>query len=182
MKTDTTLHASESNVQTAPVSKGSLWAGRVMSALAALFLFMDGGMKLFKPPVVVQATVQLGYPESTIVGIGIALLASTLLYVIPRTSLFGAILLTGYLGGAVASNVRVATPLFNILFPVVFAALVWGGLWLRDRHPWRDPRLRWYDPRAFMPCKLRRMYSLTSRPCAGLLPNWTPRQSITCCM
>ena len=133
MKTDTTLHASESNVQTAPVSKGSLWAGRVMSALAALFLFMDGGMKLFKPPVVVQATVQLGYPESTIVGIGIALLASTLLYVIPQTSLFGAILLTGYLGGAVASNVRVATPLFNILFPVVFAALVWGGLWLRDR-------------------------------------------------
>src|SRR5215472_3693219 len=94
MKTDTTLHASESNVQTAPVSKGSFWAGRVMSALAALFLFMDGGMKLFKPPVVVQATVQLGYPESTIVGIGIALLASTLLYVIPRTSLFGAILLT----------------------------------------------------------------------------------------
>ena len=133
MKTNTTLHPSESNVQTAPVSKGSLWAGRVMSALAALFLFMDGGMKLFKPPVVVQATVQLGYPESTIVGIGIALLASTLLYVIPRTSLFGAILLTGYLGGAVASNVRVATPLFNILFPVVFAALVWGGLWLRDR-------------------------------------------------
>jgi len=133
MKTDTTLHASESNVQTAPVSKGSLWAGRVMSTLAALFLFMDGGMKLFKPPVVVQATVQLGYPESTIVGIGIALLASTLLYVIPQTSLFGAILLTGYLGGAVASNVRVATPLFNILFPVVFAALVWGGLWLRDR-------------------------------------------------
>jgi len=133
MKTDTTLHASESNVQTAPVSKGSLWAGRVMSALAALFLFMDGGMKLFKPPVVVQATVQLGYPESTIVGIGIALLASTLLYVIPRTSLFGAILLTGYLGGAVASNVRVAAPLFNILFPVVFATLVWGGLWLRER-------------------------------------------------
>jgi hypothetical protein len=104
-----------------------------MSALAALFLFMDGGMKLFKPPVVVQATVQLGYPESTIVRIGIALLASTLLYVIPRTSVFGAILLTGYLGGAVASNVRVAMPLFNILFPVVFAALVWGGLWLRDR-------------------------------------------------
>jgi len=104
-----------------------------MSALAALFLFMDGGMKLFKPPVVIQATEQLGYPESTIVGIGIALLASTFLYVIPRTSLFGAILLTGYLDGAVASNVRVATPLFNILFPVVFAALVWGGLWLRDR-------------------------------------------------
>jgi len=74
-----------------------------------------------------------GYPESTIVGIGIALLASTFLYVIPRTSILGAILLTGYLGGAVASNVRAAAPLFNILFPVVFAALVWGGLWLRDQ-------------------------------------------------
>jgi len=104
-----------------------------MSAFAALFLLMDGGMKLFKPPVVIQATVQLGYPESTIVGIGIALLASTFLYVIPRTSILGAILLTGYLGGAVASNVRAAAPLFNILFPVVFAALVWGGLWLRDQ-------------------------------------------------
>ena len=133
MKTNTTLHPSESNVQTAPVSKGSLWAGRIMSAFAALFLLMDGGMKLFKPPVVIQATVQLGYPESTIVGIGIALLASTFLYVIPRTSILGALLLTGYLGGAVASNVRAAAPLFNILFPVVFTALVWGGLWLRDQ-------------------------------------------------
>ena len=133
MKTNTAFHVIESNVQTAPVSKRSLWAGRIMSALAALLFLMDGGMKLFKPPVVIQATVQLGYPESTIVGIGIALLASTLLYVIPRTSVLGAILLTGYLGGAVASNVRAAAPLFNILFPVVFAVLVWGGLWLRDR-------------------------------------------------
>jgi hypothetical protein len=133
MKTNTTLHVIESNVQTAPVTKGSLWAGRIMSALAALFLLMDGGMKLFKPPFVIQATVQLGYPESAIVGIGIALLVSTLLYIIPRTSILGAILLTGYLGGAVASNVRAAAPLFNILFPVAFAALVWGGLWLRDR-------------------------------------------------
>jgi hypothetical protein len=133
MKTNTTFHVIESNVQTAPVSKGSLWTGRIMSALAALFLLMDGSMKLFKPPVVIQATVQLGYPESTIVGIGIALLASTLLYVIPRTSVLGAILLTGYLGGAVASNVRAVAPLFNVLFPVVFAVLVWGGLWLRDR-------------------------------------------------
>jgi DoxX-like family len=90
-------------------------------------------MKLFKPVFVVQATVKLGYPESTIVGIGIALLVCTLLYAIPRTAVLGAVLLTGYLGGAVASNVRVGAPLFNVAFPIVFATLVWGSLWLRDR-------------------------------------------------
>lgn len=115
------------------VSKRSLWTGRILSGLAVAFLTMDGGMKLFKPPVVVQATVQLGYPESTIVGIGITLLACTLLYIIPRTSGLGAILLTAYLGGAVASNVRAATPFFNIVFPVLFAILLWSGLWLRNQ-------------------------------------------------
>jgi hypothetical protein len=119
--------------ETNEVSKQRLWLGRVLSGLAVLFFLMDGGMKLFKPVFVVEATVKLGYPESTIVGIGVALLASTLLYVIPRTSMLGAILLTGYLGGAVASNVRVGTPLFNLAFPLFFAALVWAGLWLRDR-------------------------------------------------
>jgi DoxX-like family len=93
-------------------------------------------MKLLKPPVVVQATLKLGYPESAIVGIGIALLAGTLLYLIPRTAILGAVLLTGYLGGAVATNVRVGAPVFNIVFPMIFSALLWGGLWLRD------PRLR----------------------------------------
>ena len=78
-------------------------------------------MKLFKPAPVVQATLQLGYPESVIVGIGIALLASTVLYLIPRTALLGAVLLTGYLGGAVATHVRVSGPLFNIIFPVLVA-------------------------------------------------------------
>ena len=80
----------------------------------------------------VEATKQLGYPESAIVGIGVVLLASTLLYLIPRTSILGAVLLTGYLGGAVASNVRAEQPLFNIVFPVIFAGIAWGGLWLRD--------------------------------------------------
>jgi hypothetical protein len=93
---------------------------------------MDGVMKLFKPPVVVESTVQLGYPESAIVGIGIVLLVCTLLYLVPRTAVMGAVLLTGYLGGAVATQVRVGGPLFNILFPVVFGAFVWGGLWLRN--------------------------------------------------
>src|ERR1700737_855988 len=83
----------------AAISKGPLWAGRILSGLAVLFLVMDGGMKLFKPPYVVEATLHLGYPESTIVGIGITLLACTMLCVIPRTSILGAILLTVYLGG-----------------------------------------------------------------------------------
>jgi len=89
-------------------------------------------MKLVKPPVVVQATMQLGYPESCIVGIGVTLLVCTLLYIVPRTSTLGAVLLTGYLGGAVASNVRAAMPVFNILFPLIIAGLFWGGLWFRD--------------------------------------------------
>jgi hypothetical protein len=113
-------------------SKGTLWAGRILSGIAVVFCLVDGVMKLFKPAVVVQGTVQLGYPESTIVGIGIAMLVSTLVYTIPRTSILGAILITGYLGGAVASNVRAQTGFFNLVFPVIVAFLVWGGLWLRD--------------------------------------------------
>jgi hypothetical protein len=110
-----------------------LWASRIMSGLPALFLLVDGGMKLFKPPVVVETTLQLGYPESAIAGIGVVLLISTILYLMPRTAILGAILLTGYLGGAVATHVRVSAAVFNIIFPVVFGALLWGGLWLRDR-------------------------------------------------
>jgi hypothetical protein len=90
-------------------------------------------MKLFKPPFVVEATVRLGYPESTIVGIGVMLLVCTVLYVIPRTAVLGAILLTGYLGGAVASNVRAETLLFNVVFPVLFGVVVWASLVLRDK-------------------------------------------------
>ena len=119
--------------QTVPASKSRLWAGRILTALAAAFLLFDGVMKLVKPPVVVKATVEMGYPESTIVGIGVVLLVCTILYLIPRTSILGAVLLTGYLGGAVASNVRVGNPLFShVLFPVYVGAMVWGGLYLRD--------------------------------------------------
>ncbi|MGH9972102.1 MAG: DoxX family protein [Pyrinomonadaceae bacterium] len=110
-----------------------MWAGRIMSGLPALFLLVDGGMKLFKPQVVVEATVQLGYPESVIVGLGLVLLACTLLYVLPCTAILGAVLLTGYLGGAIASQIRVGAPLFNIAFALIVGTLVWGGLWLRDR-------------------------------------------------
>jgi hypothetical protein len=115
------------------ISNKRLWGSRIMSGLPALFLLADGTMKLFKPAAVVEATVQLGYPESAIVGIGLVLLASTLLYLVPRTAILGAILLTGYLGGAVATHVRVAAVAFNIIFPVFLGALLWGGLWLRDR-------------------------------------------------
>ena len=121
----------ESNIQT-PVSKGKLWVGRIMSWLPALFLLVDGVMKLFKPAVVVEATVKLGYPESIILPIGIVLTVCTIIYLIPRTAVLGAILLTGYLGGAVATHVRVGEGLFPISFPIIFGVLLWGGLYLRD--------------------------------------------------
>lgn len=121
-----------SDTQTAPVSKKSLWAGRITSALPVLFLLIDGVMKLVKPAPVVEATVRLGYPESVIVGLGIVLIACTMIYVIPRTSVLGAILLTGYLGGATATHVRVGDQLFAILFPGIVSVLIWGGLYLRD--------------------------------------------------
>jgi len=128
------ITAKESSPHATAVSKGSLWIGRILGALSTLFLLMDGVMKLIKPAPVVEATVRLGYPESVIQSLGILLLACTILYAIPRTSILGAILLTGYLGGAVAANVRVGNPLFShTLFPVYVALLVWGGLYLRDR-------------------------------------------------
>lgn len=133
METATTIHVSNSNAQSAPFSKRRLWTGRIMSALPALFLLMDAVGKLVKPAPVVEGTVQLGYPESVLLGLGIVLLTCTVLYLIPQTAILGAILLTGYLGGAVATHVRVGSPLFtHILFPVYVAVLIWGGLYLRD--------------------------------------------------
>ena len=127
----------QSDTHSAAVSKKMVWAGRIISALPVLFLLMDGVMKLVKPAVVVEATVKLGYPESTILGMGIVLLACTVLYLIPATSVLGAILLTGYLGGAVATHVRVGDPLFtHTLFPVYLGIMIWGGLY------WREARLR----------------------------------------
>lgn len=124
------------------VSKGMRWAGWIMSALPALFLYVDGAMKLVKPAVVVEATIRLGYKEDVILGLGVVLLACTVLYSIPRTAVLGAILLTGYLGGAVASHLRAGDGPFPVLFPVIIGSLLWGGLCLRDRRlreliPWR---------------------------------------------
>jgi hypothetical protein len=110
-----------------------VWVGRILTILAALFLLMDAVMKVVQAKVSVDGTVQLGYPASVVVPIGLILLVCTLLYIVPQTAALGAILLTGYLGGAVATNLRAGTPLFsNILFPVYVGLIVWGGLYLRD--------------------------------------------------
>ena len=119
--------------ETGAVSKKMLWTGRIISALPVLLLLLDGVMKLIKPAPVVDATVRLGYQETVIVPLGIVLLVCTVLYVIPRTSVLGAILLTGYLGGAVATHVRFFEGVFPIVFPIIFGVLIWGGLYLRDQ-------------------------------------------------
>jgi len=110
-----------------------LWAGRIMSGVAVLFLLFDSVGKVLKLAPVVEGTTQLGYPVSVLLGIGTVELLCLVVYMIPRTSILGAILLTGYLGGAVATHVRIGSPLFShVLFPIYVAVLIWGGLYLRD--------------------------------------------------
>jgi DoxX-like family len=109
-----------------------LWIGRVLSGLAVVFLAFDATIKLVKHPAVLEATAQLGFPQSSIVPIGTLLLACTVIYVIPRTSMLGAVLLTGYLGGAVAAQFRVGNPPFETAFPIIVASVVWAGISLRD--------------------------------------------------
>ena len=109
------------------------WAGVILSALPVLFVLFDGAIHLMVIPPVVEAFTKLGYPVSTSRALGVIELVCIVLYLIPRTSVLGAILLTGYLGGAVATNLRVGSPLFsNTLFPVYVGILAWGGLFLRD--------------------------------------------------
>ena len=107
--------------------------GTFMSAIAVVFLLFDSAGKLLKVGPVVEGTAQLGYPESVIQPIGLILLLCVIAYVIPRTAILGAVLLTGYMGGAIATHVRVGSPLMtHELFPIYVAALFWGGLFLRD--------------------------------------------------
>jgi hypothetical protein len=114
-------------------SKTMLRVGYALSGLVVLFLLMDATMKLLQLPIVAETGLELGWPAETAFPLGLVLLACTLLYVWPRTAIFGAILLTGYLGGAVATHVRVGDPwLSHILFGVYLGLFVWGGLWLRD--------------------------------------------------
>lgn len=113
--------------------KGKRWAGYILSGLPALFLIMDAVGKLFKPDVVIKGTVELGYPESVIVPLGILLLVCTIVYLIPQTAVLGAILLTGYLGGTVATHVRIGNPIFtHTLFGVYLGIMLWLGLYFRD--------------------------------------------------
>ena len=111
-----------------------VWTGRVVSGLAVAFLLFDASMKLVRLPIVVAATEQLGFPQSSILLLGGVLLACTAIYAVPRTAALGAVLLTGYLGGAVAAHVRVGNPAFETVFPVIVGSLIWGGLLLRDGH------------------------------------------------
>lgn len=119
--------------QTVSTSKKMRWTGRILSAFAVLFLLMDSVVKLMRMTVAIEGTIQLGYPASVIFGLGVLLLICIVFYAIPRTSILGAILLTGYLGGAIATHVRVGNPLFShVLFPVYLGVFIWGGLFLRD--------------------------------------------------
>ena len=119
----------ESGTQDSHISNKVVWAGRIVSAIPVLMLMFSAVLKLIKPAAVVTEFSRLGYPESVVIGIGILELLCTVVYVIPRTSILGAILLTGYLGGATATHVRIADPFIP---PVVLGVLVWGGLWLRN--------------------------------------------------
>jgi len=129
----------------APISRPARWLGRVLSGLVILFLLFDGAIKLVPWPVVTETMDRIGYGSSETLArsLGTITVACTVLYAIPPTSILGAILLTGYLGGAMASHLRIGSPLFShTLFGFYLGLMVWGGLWLRDRNlralmPWR---------------------------------------------
>jgi hypothetical protein len=124
-------------VAPAALTRRALITGRTLSTIATAFLVFDAVGKLLRVQPVLDGTAQLGYPVDIVFGLGLTLLACVILYIVPATSVLGALLLTGYLGGAVATHVRVENPLFShVLFPTYVAALLWGGLVLRD------PRLR----------------------------------------
>jgi len=123
--------------QTPPISSAALWTGRVLSAIVILFLLVDGAMKLVPLAIVEEMSRQLGYPAELARTLGILLLLGTILYAVPRTAVLGAILLTGFLGGAISTHLRVGSPLFShTLFGFYLGLMIWGGLFLRD------PRVR----------------------------------------
>ena len=123
----------QSDIQAGSTSNKSLWTGRILSGLAVAFLLFDAIIHVMKPAPVVDGFAKLGFPLSVAVPLGIIELVCVALYLIPRTSVFGAILLTGYLGGAIASQVRIGSPMFSTtLFPIYVALFLWGGLYFRD--------------------------------------------------
>ena len=122
----------QTQITTNADSKVSLWAGRIIGALAILFLIFDGGIKVMQMPQAVEPTVKFGFAASMVLTLGILELACLVLYIIPKTSVLGAILMTGYLGGAMATQVRVGAEPFSIVFPIIIGAMVWGALFLRS--------------------------------------------------
>lgn len=124
--------------------KWQLWTGRVLTVLSVLFLLFDAAGKFMMPAQVVEACHRLGFPVNLSPTLGVLLTLSTLLYAIPRTAVLGAVLLTGYLGGAIAIQMRVGSPVFETVFPMIFAIVVWGGIYLRD-------------------CRLRRVFPVRSK-------------------
>ena len=123
--------------ETVPVSKSARVLGRILSGLVIVFLLLDGAIKLVPWPVVTETMDKMGYgsSENFARSLGIITIVCTILYSIPPTSILGAILVTGYLGGAIASHVRIGSPLFShTLFGLYLGLMVWGGLWLRDRN------------------------------------------------
>ncbi|HVT98559.1 MAG TPA: DoxX family protein [Acidobacteriaceae bacterium] len=144
---ESTMEAKVREAEVIPtVSAGRLWTGRVIAGLIAAFMMMDAAIKFIKPPQVAEAFVRTGWPLELSAPLGAILLSSLVLYLIPRTSILGAILLTAYFGGAVATNLRLENPwLTYTLFPVYFGVLTWLSLWLREPrlHEWiplRRPR------------------------------------------
>ena len=128
MTTKTGASAAATNATSVP--KWQLWTGRVLTAIPVLMMTMSGGMKLSHAPgFVAMWTEKLGYPEKVLTAVGILELLCVALYVVPRTAVLGAVLLSAYLGGAVTSHLRIGDPFF---IPIVLGIFVWGGLWLRD--------------------------------------------------
>jgi DoxX-like family len=133
---ETRIRPMSTFAETAPISKPALWSGRVLSGLVTLFLLLDGGMKLVPLSIVTETMDKIGYGSSETLArsLGVITLVCTILYAVPPTSILGAILLTGYLGGAIASHLRIGSPLLShTLFGLYLGLMVWGGLWLRDR-------------------------------------------------
>lgn len=130
---DDNLSAPAASQRRAP-GRGAVLAGRFLGGFAALFMAFDAAMKLARAPMEIEGTTQLGYPAEVVLPIGVIQLVCLIIYLVPRTAPLGAILWTGYLGGAIATHARVGNPLAShTLFPIYVAALLWGGLWLRDR-------------------------------------------------
>jgi hypothetical protein len=131
-----------STTQTAPASSVKLWAGRILSALPVLLMVFTGAFGILKPAMAAQGAAHYGYPDGAMLRITIVEIICAMLYAIPRTSVLGAILLTGYLGGATATHVRVGEPFF---LPILVGVVVWAGLFLRDERlraliPLRSPK------------------------------------------